>query len=176
LAATEHPSTYPAARGSKNQKQSRSAKRKYDDDTLLSQAFRDKEGEALQLAWTETQAIWPILEQFLREAQLLTPSMESPVTTLSEKFLTLCTELSDKTCVSNPTPVQDVADAWYAVRKLLSPADDQQHPVIQFGKELETFREKVELHIDIGQCLDEKEEKGDKARRKRRRSDKYQSK
>ena len=149
----------------------RTAKRKHSDKTLLSQAFQDKEGAALQLAWTELQMTWVSIEPLTAKAKFPVLNKRSHFTTLRQKFAALCVELSDKTCVSDSQLVASIMDALTTVKEQVSLADDLQHLLGKFEEKLTTFLEKVELHIDIGQCLDKKEEKRIKGRGKRRRRD-----
>jgi hypothetical protein len=121
---------------------------------LLYQTLRDEEEAALQHAWIETQMSWLNLKPFLQKARPSTTSMETRLATLDQRFLALCTGLSDETCVRNSAPVKDIICAWSAANNLLSSADGQQDSAIQFGKSLQTFLQKVELHIAIGERLD----------------------
>jgi len=75
--------------------------------------------------------------------------------------------LLDKECVDDPALVLDIVSAWRTVQELLSSENDPQNTARQFERQLSAFHEQVELHMDIGKCLDEKQDRRKKARHRR---------
>ncbi|KAL1644349.1 hypothetical protein SLS61_008856 [Didymella pomorum] len=141
------------------------SKRKHAKKTLISKP--QKQDAALQVAWVETQSIWVGLKPLLQGATKQNLTLQPHTVALVTKFENLCGILLDKECVDDPALVLDIVSAWRTVQKLSSLEHDAQNAADQFERQLAAFHEQVDLHMDIGKCLDEEQDRRKKARHRR---------
>jgi hypothetical protein len=150
LAAGGETSARQTANTSGNGRAVAGSKRKRAKKTLISKPFRQKQDAALQVAWVKTQSIWVGLKPLLQGATKQNPALQPHTVALVTKFENLCGMLLDKECVDDPALVHDAQNA-----------------ANQFERQLAAFHEHVDLHMDIGKCLDEEQDRRKKARRRR---------